>query len=162
MSELYPDLPDLHDLRELAIEARDHYAKVIAEAQVKLDRAEEYLAALDGGDRKPVRTPKVPSVSEDAYRLVLTKLADHAYARISTLAAEACFSRSHVGQIMKKAQERDHVVIKDGKSRTMRFQLTDAGMEYLTQPEDKPVTVTVGNGHDRKLSFPELDAALRS
>jgi hypothetical protein len=138
MTEIARDvgLPDLEALLERARVHLRHQTLVRDNAQAEIDKAEVYIARLEG---KPTRTTRA-AIKEDTYKAVLEMLTRHQYAGVSTLANGV--SRTHAGACMSQAVERGHATV-ERVGRKKRWRITDEGRAYARVEHQR---VVVNNG----------------
>lgn len=129
-----PDLPDFDSLVEAAKTRRAHFIQIRNAAQSEVDTAEKYLAKLTGKGRSRAApgTAQKP-VSESTLRAVMNVLAQHRYARVSTLTASGA-SHTTVGYAMIEAVKRE-LAEREKRGRHYRYAITEKGQEYVTDPE---------------------------
>jgi hypothetical protein len=155
-----PDLPELPS-RDDVLARREHYARIVAEAQAEVEKADAWLALIDGKPRRKAKRRAKRSeagVSEATYRAAIEDLANRRYAGTGTIAEAIRVSDGHVGQIMRVAVRRGHAETKRNGKHGNRHQITEAGLEFATGSEEPRAN---GNGHGR-VSMPELTAGLRN
>lgn len=134
-----PDLPDLSALLEAAEQRRDHYARIVREAQSELEKADDYLARLSGRKPRKRRSRTQASsrerITEDTLRRVVEAIGSHDYAGVKTIAGDTRYSFSHSSTAANVAVERGFAT-REKTGNKWRYRITDNGMEYVCKDKE--------------------------
>jgi butyrate kinase len=137
-SMIPPELPDLENLEAQARRAVDFWTKRVKEAQAQLDNADAILSRLTGvaPARRGSKTRAGTNyqVKDEMLRRVLTALANGSPRKPTGIAGDAGCSVSHANGALRELARRGFTV-REAHHHGYRHQITDAGMEWLTNPE---------------------------
>jgi predicted transcriptional regulator len=128
-----PVLPDLASLELQAREAVEYWTGKVSHAQAELEKAEAILERLSG---KPAssRSGANYKVKDEVLLRVLSALANGSPRKPTGIAGDAGCSVSHVNGALRELARRGYSV-REKHHHGFRHQITDAGMEWLTNPE---------------------------